>query len=293
MENNKTIIPPIKSNGIKTKLIPWINSVIELSGVDLNTANWVEPFFGTGVVGINSIVSNGKHIIGDGNPHIINFYKALQDKSITPEIVRNYLEDASPKLASAGNEGYDYYREVRTRFNKNHEPLDFLFLSRSCFNGLMRFNRYGEYNVPFCKNPNRFTPAYITKICNIVKNTQDVILNGNWEFNNQDFTETIKRAKAGDIIYCDPPYFGLSADYFNGWTAENEETLYNALKNTKAKFIMSTWARTDYKQNEMIDKFWKEFNIIEKEHFYFIGSHEEYRHSVIEVLITNFDIENK
>ena len=48
------IVPPIKSQGIKTKLVPWINDVICRSGIDLGNANWIEPFFGTGVVGINS-----------------------------------------------------------------------------------------------------------------------------------------------------------------------------------------------------------------------------------------------
>jgi len=284
---NKTIIPPIKSNGIKTKLIPWINDVINKSGINLDTANWVEPFFGTGVVGFNSPVK-GNHIIGDGNPHIINFYDALKAGTITPDIVRTFLEEEGAKLAASGNEGYDYYREVRSRFNKNKNSLDFLFLTRACFNGLMRFNRYGEYNVPFCKNPDRFTKTYITKICNLVNNVQNIIKEGQWEFHNQDFSVTIAAAKEGDIIYCDPPYYGLSADYFNGWTEENEKALNDALRNTKAKFIMSTWLSTPNRRNEMIDKYWKDFNIIEKEHFYFIGSHEEYRHSVTEVLITNF-----
>ena len=45
------IVPPIKSQGIKTKLVPWILDVIDKSGIDPINSNWVEPFFGTGVVG--------------------------------------------------------------------------------------------------------------------------------------------------------------------------------------------------------------------------------------------------
>jgi len=66
-------VPPIKSQGIKTKLVPWINDLILTSGTDLN-ARWVEPFFGTGVVGFNSPM-RGAHIVGDTNPHIINLYE--------------------------------------------------------------------------------------------------------------------------------------------------------------------------------------------------------------------------
>ena len=72
------IVPPIKSQGIKTKLVPWILDVIDKSGIDPINSNWVEPFFGTGVVGFNSPLS-GKHIVGDTNPHIINFYNKVKE----------------------------------------------------------------------------------------------------------------------------------------------------------------------------------------------------------------------
>ena len=83
-------IPPIKSQGIKTKLVPWINNIVLRSGTDLDNARWIEPFFGTGVVGFNSI-TNGEYIVGDTNPHIINFYKKLQSGEITECNMRSYL----------------------------------------------------------------------------------------------------------------------------------------------------------------------------------------------------------
>jgi DNA adenine methylase len=55
--------------------------------------------------------------------------------------------------------GQDYYLEVRKRFNEFGNPLDFLFLNRSCFNGIMRFNSKGGYNVPFGHKPERFAQA--------------------------------------------------------------------------------------------------------------------------------------
>ena len=54
------IVPPIKSQGIKTKLVPWINDLIAKSGLDLTNANWIEPFFGTGVVGLNAPVGGNR-----------------------------------------------------------------------------------------------------------------------------------------------------------------------------------------------------------------------------------------
>ena len=83
------IVPPIKSQGIKTKLVPWINDLVLSAGVDFN-ARWIEPFFGTGVVGFNSPMQ-GTHIVGDTNPHIINFYRGVQSGEITPNSMRVFL----------------------------------------------------------------------------------------------------------------------------------------------------------------------------------------------------------
>lgn len=284
------IIPPIKSQGIKTKLVPWINSIIERSGLDLPHTNWIEPFFGTGVVGLNSPVG-GFRYVGDSNPHIINFYNAVQLGEITPQNMREYLVQEGAKLSQADDNGYAYYREVKNRFNTEHSSFDFIFLSRAGFNGMMRFNRKGEWNIPFCKKPERFAPAYITKICNQIAAVQREIITHPWEFNNQSFIDTINHANAGDLIYCDPPYFGRYVDYYNGWTEHDEEALFNALSNTPAHFILSTWHHNQYRANEMIEKYWNRFNVETQEHFYHGGGHIENRHEMTEALVFNFELQ--
>lgn len=283
------IVPPIKSQGIKTKLVPWINSIVQKSGLNLSHTNWVEPFFGTGVVGLNAPIG-GNRTVGDTNPHIINFYNAILNGTVTPHSMRAYLERESRLLAAADEDGYAYYREVKQRFNRTHSPFDFIFLSRAGFNGMMRFNRRGEWNIPFCKKPNRFAPAYITKICNQIAAAQRIISKGNWTFSNQDFMDTINQAQAGDLIYCDPPYYGRYVDYYNGWTEKDEENLYHVLRNTPAHFILSTWHHNEYRENEMMTHFWNEFNVETQEHFYHGGGHLKNRHAMIEALVFNFDL---
>lgn len=283
------IVPPIKSQGIKTKLVPWINNLIRQSSLDLDKTNWIEPFFGTGVVGFNVPVG-GNRIVGDTNPHIINFYNSLLSGSITPKKMRDYLVIEGNLLANASEEGYAHYRFVKDRFNANHSPFDFIFLSRAGFNGMMRFNRKGEWNIPFCKKYNRFAPAYISKICNQIASVQRELFLHSWTFHNRSFTETIKEAREGDLIYCDPPYFGRYADYYNDWTEEDEKALFIALSETPAHFILSTWHHNEFRKNEMIDKFWKSFNIETQEHFYHSGGHIENRHAMVEALVFNFDI---
>lgn len=283
------IVPPIKSQGIKTKLVPWINHLVVRSGLDLSRSNWIEPFFGTGVVGLNAPVSGGRYI-ADSNPHIINFYNGVLNGDITPQNMREYLEREGVLLASAGEEGYAHYRAVKDRFNAEHSPFDFIFLSRAGFNGMMRFNRRGQWNIPFCKKPGRFSPAYITKICNQVAAARRVVCSSRWEFHRQDFLETISHARAGDLIYCDPPYFGRYVDYYNGWTEKDEEALYDALLHTPAHFILSTWHHNEFRENEMLERFWNRFHVETREHFYHGGGHLENRHAMTEALVFNFDL---
>lgn len=281
----KVIVPPIKSQGIKTKLVPWIKDIApKVNG------RWIEPFLGTGVVAFNA--GYKKAILNDTNPHIINFYKAVQKKTITPLLMKQYLEQEGKLLSHAENNGYDHYLTVRTRFNSGEfSSFDFIFLSRAGFNGMMRFGSKGNWNIPFCKKPDRFAQAYITKIVNqLTMVTQIIQPEPDWIFYNKSFSEIIPLATENDIIYCDPPYYGRHVDYYNGWSEKDEEQLFNLLSNTKAKFILSTWHHNDWRENEMIKKYWNTFNILTKDHFYHNGGNIENRREVVEALVCNFDI---
>lgn len=66
--------------------------------------------------------------------------------------MRQYLEYEGFLLATADEEGYAHYRTIKDRFNTDYSSFDFIFLSRAGFNGMMRFNRRGQWNIPFCKN---------------------------------------------------------------------------------------------------------------------------------------------
>jgi len=276
----KIFVPPIKSQGIKTKLVDWINSNVQ----GIYFERWVEPFMGTGVVAFNVRPKNA--LLCDSNPHLINFYKALQNKEITSGLVKNHLTKEGEKLLISNGE---YYYEVRNRFNENGNPLDFLFLSRSCFNGMMRFNKKGGFNVPFCRKPNRFAQALVTKISNQVHYISQIIDAGNYTFVNQDFKDTIKEIKPTDLVYSDPPYLGRHVDYFDSWTEEEEILLNNGLEDSKAKYILSTWLSNKYRTNEYVFSVWKDCKISTKEHFYHVGAKEDNRNAVYEALLTNFD----
>jgi DNA adenine methylase len=274
----KVFVPPIKSQGIKTKLVNWISSNVK----NLEFDRWVEPFMGTGVVAFN--IRPRKALLSDSNPHLIRFYSALQEKKITSGMVRKFLTEEGAKLLSSNG---DYYYEVRNRFNSENNPLDFLFLSRSCFNGMMRFNRKGGFNVPFCKKPNRFAQALVTKISNQVENISQIIEQGEYTFKHQDFKESLKELKPNDLVYSDPPYIGRHVDYFDSWSEEEEIILKNGLEGSEAKFILSTWLSNKYRTNDYVFSVWGNCFVTTKEHFYHVGGKETNRNAVYEALLSN------
>lgn len=279
MSDDKIFVPPLKIQGIKTKLVPLIK---ENSAVNKDTV-WIEPFMGSGVVGFNA--KPDKAVFSDVNPHIINFYNGIKSGAVTSEIVRQFLEEQGKLLSEKDDE---YYYTVRERFNKSGSPLDFLFLNRSCFNGMMRFNKNYEFNVPYCHKPQRFAKAYITKIVNQVAHIEELLKTHDWTFKCQSFEKTIASADKNSFIYCDPPYIGRNVDYYDSWNEESEFKLRDALLSSESLFMLSTWDYNAYRKNEYIDMVWSFCHKISKEHFYHLGAKEENRNSVFEALLTNY-----
>ena len=272
------LVPPLKCQGIKTKLVPLI---LTLAGPDRG-GRWIEPFMGSGVVGLNA--RRPRTLFADKNPHLINFYLALRMRRITPENARDFLNREGGSLARNGER---HYYGIRDRFNAAGDPMDFLFLSRAGFNGLIRFNRRGAFNVPFCRKPHRFAPAYVTKIVNQIARFQ-AAMTSKWEFIHADFEEAAANASPDDFIYCDPPYFGRHVDYFDSWSADDERRLFAALTATKARFILSTWHSNRYRENPVLGMWKQRFQIVTKEHFYHLGAKEANRNAMREALVLNF-----
>lgn len=277
--SRKIRVPPIKSQGIKTKLVPWIESML----ADGFNGTWIEPFMGTGAVGFN--IAPKKAILCDSNPHLINFYSKIASQDITPGVVNAFLNKEGALLCEKGESHYYY---IRDRFNAEHNPLDFLFVNRAGFNGMIRFNRKGHLNIPFCRKPSRFAQAYVTKITNQVAWVYNLVSTGQYEFICQDFRQTINMARSEDIVYCDPPYINRHVDYYNGWKVEHESQLFISLSEFNGKFILSTWHHNNYRENEFIKTLWNKFPIVTREHFYHVGGSEDNRNPMVEALVTNF-----
>ncbi len=271
------VVPPLKCQGIKTKLVPTLQTLIsDIKGC------WVEPFCGSCVVAFN--LRPQKARLTDTNQHIIRFYQALQHGEITPAQVTDYLQQAGGQLSRYGA---DYYYEVRARFNQQPHPLDFLFLNRACFNGVMRFNQKGRFNVPFCHKPQRFAQAYITKITNQVKAVIHLLEGRDWQFEVADFRVSLAQARPEDMVYADPPYAGRHTDYFNHWTTQDESELIHRLKQLPCPFLLSTWQANRFRDNPSLEANWQTpgVQVVAIEHFYHVGAATTHRHPMVEAVV--------
>ena len=275
MAESTILVPPIKCQGIKTKLVPFIKKKVSRN----EDGFWIEPFVGTGVVAFN--IAPKRAILVDKNQYIIAFYQRIQDGSITSEVVREFLEYHGKLLQQGGQK---YYLEMRDTFNQNGDPLYFLFLNRSDFNGMIRFNRKGKFNVPFCKKPERFGKAYITKICNQVANVARVISQGDWRFICGVWQSAFAYASVNDYIYLDPPYIGRDTSYVGEWPEEEAIQLANYAHRTPANVCLSMWKENEFRRNEHLYQYWSDFSWFEQEHYYHLGAKEANRHPMTELL---------
>lgn len=272
----KVIVPPVKCQGIKTRLVRFILSNIVWEG----KGRWIEPFLGSGVVLFN--VQPQRALVCDINPHIIRLYQMIYEGSLSPQEVRAYLMAEGKKLLSKGEA---HYYLVRERFNKMGDPLDFIFLNRSCFNGVMRFNSKGEFNVPFCRKPDRFRQAYVSKIVNQISQIQQIMQGKEWEFRVGDWRECFRDVTEADFVYLDPPYIGRHADYYQQWSEQDAIELAKRTQELPCGFALSMWKENKYRLNEHLAHDWD--GLIERTftHFYHVGSRESFRNEMTEALL--------
>lgn len=269
-------VPPIKCQGIKTKLVNFIFENIRWEG----SGRWIEPFLGSGVVLFNA--NPEEAIVSDSNRHIIRFYQEIQSGKITPSVVEEFLKSEGDMLRAKAD---DHYYIVRDRFNKEADPLDLLFLNRACFNGVMRFNRSGKFNVPFGHKPNRFRRAYITKIVNQVQWVSEIMEDKKWSFRSCDWSETLGQVHDGDFVYSDPPYYGRHTDYDPEWNKEEMMKLADTCRTLPCGWALSMWNRNIFREDEFLHKVLGDLPMKTFEHFYHVGSTENRRHAMEEALI--------
>lgn len=157
----------------------------------------VEPFVGAGSVFLNT--QYDAYLLADINPDLIDFYNLL--KNSPEKIIR-----VAQSLFVANNNQQQAYYDLRDAFNLSSDPVDraalFLFLNRHGYNGLCRYNRKGEFNVPFGKYKKPYFPE--KELWFFAEKAQKAT------FICECYSSTFQRLEPDHVVYCDPPYVPLS-----------------------------------------------------------------------------------
>ncbi len=168
---------------------------------------YFEPFVGGGALLFE--LQPEKAVIGDTNFELINAYLVIRDK------VEELIED----LKRHKNEK-EYYYKMRSLDPETLDPVKrasrFIYLNRTCYNGLWRVNSKGEFNVPFGRHKN-------PKICDEenLRAVSEYLRRADIKIVCRDYKETLEEAKRGDFVYLDPPYAPVSeTSRFTKYTGE-------------------------------------------------------------------------
>ena len=248
--------------------------------------NYHEPFLGGGAL-FFELFSQGKLkdkkvFLSDINSELINVYTVV--KSMPYELIENlkhYKQEHSKEF-------YYKVRELDRKENYNElseleKATRFIYLNKTCFNGLYRVNKKGYFNTPIgsYKNPNI---SDIDTILNASEALQYATLK------HQPFKEIVNSVKENDLVYFDPPYYPLNdtssfTSYDSNCFLENEQfelfEVFDKLADKKAKVIQSN-SDTDF-----IKDLYKRFDINIVNANRFINSKSSGRGKINEILIKN------
>lgn len=200
----------------KTKKIPgilkWIgnkqrfaNEIIQYMPREINT--YYEPFLGSGAVlaalsdmkynnGLVPDISYNRAVASDALTPLIQIFEYVKHN---PQAIIDYYAEQLKDYTEETKK--EIYLEIRERFNKTRNPLDFALLSRTCYSGIIRFRKSdGFMSTPV--GPHKPIPAaqFEARVRQWHKLVQDTT------FINDDFRNVLSLASKGDLVYCDPPY---------------------------------------------------------------------------------------
>jgi len=157
----------------------------------------IEPFVGSGALFVNTDYE--AYLLADANRDLIELYQHLQAEG------ESFIDYCRQFFVPENNDKERFY-QFRSDFNSSsdsrYKAALFIYLNKHCFNGLCRYNKKGDYNVPFGRYKKPYFPEKEMRFFH--QHARRATLQ------HADFTTVMAAAKKGDLIYCDPPYVPLS-----------------------------------------------------------------------------------
>jgi DNA adenine methylase len=295
--NGRIAKPFLKWAGGKTQLI---NDIEKSLPKDLikNKFTYIEPFVGSGAVlfwMINNVHNLQKAVINDINEDLINTYRTISSKPKELISILETLQNEYHGLEGHPEAKKEYYYSKRELYNKRKEnqceqSALFIFLNRTCFNGLYRVNRKNEYNVPMgsYKRPTICDKENILAVSQALQKVE--ILCG-------DFEKTLIHADKNSLFYFDPPYKPLSeTSSFNSYAKDefnDQEQIRLRDFCHKLDALNHSWilSNSDVKGKDLNDNFfddlYSDYYIKRVNARRSINANPEKRGELKELLITN------
>ena len=239
--------------------------------------NYYEPFVGGGALFFELCHSFKKSFLSDKNLDLMISYKVIQVKPLS--LIKLLKEHNI-------NHNKEYYYKMREKYKGIIKcPIEkaslFIYLLKTCFNGLYRVNSKGEFNTPIgsYKNPLILDEDNILQVHKVL---QDV------EIKYQGFNKILPRK--GDFVYCDPPYYPITETSFvsyleNGFSRKDQEKLKDFLSFLDKQGIFFMLSNSD---TNFIKDLYKSFKIKKIKAPRVINCNITERKSINELLITNY-----
>lgn len=290
--------PFVKWAGGKTQLLGEIEKSLPDNFASIEDVVYVEPFVGGGAVlfWLLQRYSNiSRAIINDINSDLINVYSVVK---VSPDkLVRELQQLESAYIRLGAQERKDYYAEQRSLFNEKSVSKEvmaalFVFLNRTCFNGLYRVNAKGAFNVPHGKyaNPKICDERNIWAVSELLQRVE--ILCG-------DFSKTLEYASNKSLFYIDPPYKPLTeTSSFTSYAKEgfNDEEQIRLgrfcmeISKRRAMFVASNSDPQGMNpQDDFFYRVYDTFNIRKVQASRMINANPSGRGKLFEIMITNID----
>lgn len=241
---------------------------------------YFEPFIGGGALFFE--LQPEQAYISDMNEELINLYSVVRDN------VYELIKDLSKHEVSK-----EYFLEIRnidrteqyTELSDVERASRFIYLNRTCFNGMYRVNSQGQFNVPFghYKNPRIIDENNLLNCSELLKKT---------EIKCADFSEILTKVKKGDLVYFDPPYVPLNdTSSFTSYTKYGFDInmqfklrdVCDELDNKGVKFMLSN------SDTKLVNELYVNYEIKKVFASRQINANADGRGKITEVLVRNYD----
>lgn len=293
--------PFVKWAGGKGSLISQLSNFYPYELRNGIIERYIEPFVGGGAVLIDILQNYDvrQAYAFDINMDLINAYNVI--KNNVEELITNLKRMETEYLQLEQEERKNYFYNIRNEYNdytlqENEQNVQrasqFIYLNRTCFNGLYRVNKDGKFNVPVgsYKNPTICDEENLRNLSELIQNVQ---------FQYGDYRRSMEYVTENTFVYFDPPYRPLNmTSGFTSYTKEdfnddNQRELaifYRELNERNAKLMLSNSnPKNINEEDQFFDNIYQGFNIDEIYASRMINANSNGRGKISEILVTNYN----